>query len=78
MNNNELFNQNLQTDEGVSLQDYTPEQLEEMFEERKAKQQKAQINQQKKKSKQSLEQFKNNYFSYYDDIKIPSHKVQDW
>lgn len=79
MNNNELFNQNLKQDEGVCLQDYTPEQLEEMFEERKKAQCK-QSNQmqKKKKTKQTLEKFKNNYFAYYDDIKIPSHKVQDW
>ena len=78
MNNNELFNQNLKQDEGVCLQDYTPEQLEEMFTERKAQSKQSNQMQKKKKTKQTLEKFKNNYFAYYDDIKIPSHKVHDW
>ena len=65
MNNNELFNQNLKQDEGVCLQDYTPEQLEEMFAERKKAQCKqGKEVQKKKKTKQTLEKFKNNYFAY--------------
>ena len=61
------------------MQDYTPEQREVMFAERKTAQCKqGKEVQKKKKTKQTLEKFKNNYFAYYDDIKIPSHKVQDW
>lgn len=32
----------------------------------------------KKKTLQNNNKFKEQYFSYYDDIKIPSHKVTDW
>lgn len=31
-----------------------------------------------KKTKANNDKFKDAYFSYYDDIKIPSHKVTDW
>lgn len=33
----------------------------------------------KKKKKQiETDKFKQKYFEYYDDIKIPSHKITDW
>ena len=32
----------------------------------------------KKQQKKQIEQFKQKYFDFYDDIKIPSHKVTDW
>ena len=32
----------------------------------------------KKKEKQKYIRDKDNYFSYYDDIKVGSHKIVDW
>lgn len=34
--------------------------------------------QKKERKNQGVQKFKDAYFAYYDDIKIPSHKVTDW
>lgn len=33
---------------------------------------------QKQKKKQAIKNDKDRYFSYYDDIKVGSHKIVDW
>lgn len=33
---------------------------------------------QKQKKKQAMKNDKDRYFSYYDDIKVGSHKIVDW
>ena len=49
-------------DEDFKFSDYTPEELEELVD----------------SFKNSNEKFKDEYFSFYDDVKSPSRKKQDW
>lgn len=35
-------------------------------------------NQKINKKKEDINKFKTQYFSYYDDVKIYSHKIIDW
>ena len=62
MNENDLLKLSEYFDEGVSLSDFTIEELEEMLELYKTDKQK----------------FKEKYFDYYDDVKHSSLKKQDW
>lgn len=62
MNENDLLKLSEYFDEGVSLSDFTVEELEEMLELYKTDKQK----------------FKEKYFDYYDDVKHSSLKKQDW
>ena len=62
MNENDLLKLSEYFDEGVSLSDFTVEELEEMLE----------------LYKTDKEKFKEKYFDYYDDVKHSSLKKQDW
>lgn len=62
MNENDLLKLSEYFDEGVSLSDFTVEELEEMLEIYKT----------------DKEKFKEKYFEYYDDVKHSSLKKQDW
>ncbi len=62
MNENDLLKLSEYFDEGISLGDYTPEELEEMLEIYKT----------------DKEKFKQKYFDFYDDVKHSSLKKQDW
>ncbi len=62
MNENDLLKLSEYFDEGISLGDYTPEELEEMLEVYKT----------------DKEKFKQKYFDFYDDVKHSSLKKQDW
>lgn len=62
MNENDLMKLSEYFDEGISLSDFTPEEIEEMLNELKSDETK----------------FKEKYFSYYDDVKHSSLKRQDW
>lgn len=62
MNKNDLLKLSEYFDEGISLSDYTPQELEEMLE----------------IFKSDKEKFKQKYFDFYDDVKHSSLKKQDW
>ena len=49
-------------DEDFKLNDYTPAELEALI----------------NSFKNSTQKFKDNYFSFYNDVKSPSLKKQDW
>lgn len=62
MNENDLLKLSEYFDEGISLADFSVEELEEMLEIYKTDKQK----------------FKEKYFDFYDDVKHSSLKKQDW
>lgn len=62
MNNNDLLKLSEYFDEGISLSDFTLEELEEMT----------------KDFDLPRDKFKQKYFDYYDDVKHSSLKKQDW
>lgn len=62
MNENDLLKLSEYFDEGISLSDFTLEELEEMT----------------KDFVLSKDKFKQKYFDYYDDVKHSSLKKQDW
>ena len=49
-------------DEDFKFSDYSPQELEELID----------------NLKNSNEKFKDKYFEFYDDVKSPSRKKQDW
>ena len=62
MNQNDLLKLSEYFDEGVTLSDFTVEELEEMLDAYKSDKQK----------------FKDKYFDFHDDVKHSSLKKQDW
>ena len=62
MNNNDLLKLSEYFDEGISLSDFTLQELEEMI----------------KDLALPKDKFKQKYFDYYDDVKHSSLKKQDW
>ena len=54
--------------EEVELADFTPEELEEMMRSMEEQGEKP----------MSMEEFKEKYFDYYDDVKDKTRKKQDW
>lgn len=66
----------------VNLSDFTVDELKEKINEVKNTTSKQTISKQtvpqKTASKKSAKEFKEKYFDYYDDVKSPSLKKQDW
>ncbi|MCR5553830.1 MAG: hypothetical protein K6F08_03720 [bacterium] len=92
MNEAELFKLAQELDEEVSLTDYCQPENEDFdnseftkdIESKTENLQNKEISvkkaeeKHKKDAQKSVDKFKDQYFSYYDDIKIDSHKVTDW
>ncbi|MBO4570279.1 MAG: hypothetical protein J5689_03605 [Clostridia bacterium] len=92
MNEAELFKLAQELDEEVSLTDYCQPENEDFDNgeftkdienktekpQNKEKSAKKAEEKHKKDAQKSVDKFKDQYFSYYDDIKIDSHKVTDW
>ena len=72
--NKELLKQSANFDEEFKPSDYTVEEREEISKKNLAKTDAKN----KKKKNAELQKFKEQYFSYYDDIKSSSLKKQDW
>lgn len=58
----------IEESEEFSMSDFTSEQIKAMAESKQVK----------KKTDKNYEKFKEDYFTFYDDVKVSSRPKQDW